>query len=241
MHPRASTRARVLATALWLFPAAALANGGVVGQVKLAGKPAALPASPVTKDASVCGKQKPSEALLAGPKGFLGNVVVSLRGLKPAAAPGPTTGAAVDQVGCRYEPHVQAVTVGTQLTLVNSDGVLHNVHGSIGSTQAFNLAMPIKGQRVPARLTRPGLVRLQCDAGHTWMSAYVYVFDHPYFAVTGADGRFEIKDVPPGHYTVEYWHEPVDGTGPGVTSTSEVTIKDGAPTQADAVFNLREP
>ena len=234
-------RARALAAALWLTPAAALANGGVVGQVKLAGKPPALAARPVTKDASVCGSQKPNEAVVAGAKGFLRNVVVSLRGLKPAVDTAPTTGAVVDQVGCRYEPHVQAVTVGTQLTLVNSDGVLHNVHGSIGPTQAFNLAMPIKGQHVPARLTRPGLVRLQCDAGHTWMSAYVYVFDHPYFAVTGADGRFEIKDVPPGHYTVEYWHESVDGTGPGVTSTAEVTIKDGAPTQADAVINLREP
>jgi plastocyanin len=229
-------RARSLAAAVWLFPTAALANGGVVGQVKLAGKPPALAARPVTKDATVCGSQKPSESVITGPAGLLRNVVVSLRGLKPAAAPAPTAGAAVDQVGCRYEPHVQAVTVGTQLTLVNSDRVLHNVHGSIGPVQAFNLAMPIKGQHLPTRLTRPGLVRLQCDAGHTWMSAYVYVFDHPYFAVTGADGHFEIKDVPPGHYTVEYWHESADGTGPGVTTTAEVTIKDGAPARADAVL-----
>ena len=170
-------------------------------------------------------------------------MVVSLRGLKPASRPRPDDQAPSSiRSAARYEPHVQAVTVGTQLTLVNSDGVLHNVHGSIGPTQAFNLADA--DQRAAcsrASLTRPGLVRLQCDAGHTWMSAYVYVFNHPYFAVTGADGRFEIKDVPAGHYTVEYWHEPVDGTGPGVTSTAEVTIKDGAPTQADAVINLREP
>ena len=105
-------------------------------------------------------------------------------------------------------PHVQAVTVGTPLALINSDAVLHNVHGSAGPVQVFNVAMPIRNQHLPTKLTRPGLVHLQCDAGHTWMSAWIAVFDHPYFAVTGGDGQYAIKDVPAGHYTVEYWHEP---------------------------------
>jgi plastocyanin len=189
----------------------------------------------------VCGATKPNEAVIVGPGGALRNVVVSLRLPTPASPPPPTAGAAIDQVGCAYKPHVQAVTVGTSLTVVNSDRVLHNVHGSIGPVQTFNVAMPIKDQRLPTKLTRPGLVRLQCDAGHSWMNAWLYVFEHPYFAVTGADGKFAIKDVPPGHYTVDLWHEPVDGKGAGATSSVEVDVKDGAPAKADAVIDLRGP
>lgn len=228
----------LMVLAVLLLPAAARANGSVTGQVKLNGTAPALPAYKVTKDLSVCGADKPNEAVVASKTGALANVVVSLRAAKPATLPPPTANAAVDQQGCQYRPHVQAVTVGTPLALVNSDAVLHNVHGSAGGVQVFNMAMPIKNQRVPTKLTRPGLVRLQCDAGHTWMGAWIYVFEHPWFAVTGADGTFEIKNVPPGHYTVEYWHEPTDGKGPGVTTTAEVDVPDGAPAKADAVLKL---
>lgn len=223
---------------LLLVPAAALANGSVSGVVKLAGPRPALPARKVTRDGAACGADKPNEAVIASPAGGLANVVVSLRLPAPAHPPAPTPNAAVDQRGCQYLPHVQAVTVGTSLALVNSDAILHNVHGSMGHVQAFNLAMPIRNQRIPTKLTRPGLVRLQCDAGHTWMVAWVSVFEHPYFAVTGADGTFTVKDVPAGHYTVDYWHEPVDGTGPGVTATAEVDVKDGSAARADAALKL---
>ena len=228
-----------LSLAFCLHPSAASAHGSVEGTVKLAGKPPALPAHAVMKDNAVCGANKPNEAVLVGPGGALRNVVVSLRLPRSASPPPPpTAGAAIDQVGCTYKPHVQAVTVGTSLTLVNSDRVLHNVHGSIGPVQTFNVAMPIKDQRLPTKLTRPGLVRLQCDAGHSWMNAWLYVFEHPYFAVSGADGKFELKDVPAGHYTVELWHEPADGKGAGVTSTVEVDVTDGAAAKVDAVLKL---
>jgi plastocyanin len=231
-------RALPFALTLVLAPAAAQANGSIAGLVKLGGPPPPLAALKVTKDAAVCGATKPNEAVVVSKSGGLANVVVSLRAAKPASAPPPTANAAVDQQGCAYRPHVQAVTVGTSLALVNSDAVLHNVHGHTGPVQTFNVAMPIRNQRVPTRLTRPGVVQLQCDAGHTWMSAWVYVFEHPYFAVTGGDGKFEIRDVPAGHYTIEYWHEPTDGRGAGVTQTAELDVKDGAPAQADAVLKL---
>jgi plastocyanin len=221
-----------------LVPAAALAQGSVTGLVTLGAPRPAPPAHRVTKDAAICGAQQPNEAVVVSGTGALANVVVSLRLPRPPAPPAPTPNATIDQRGCRYLPHVQAVTTGTPLALVNSDAVLHNVHGSVGPVQVFNVAMPIRNQRVPARLTRPGLVRLQCDAGHTWMSAWIEVFDHPYFAVTGADGRFAIKGVPAGHYTVEYWHEPADGKGPGVTATAEVDVGDGATAKADLVWKL---
>ena len=111
--------------------------------------------------------------------GTLANVVVSLRVPRPAAPPPPTPNAAIDERGCRYLPHVQAVTVGTPLALVNSDAVLHNVHGSAGPVQVFNVAMPIRNQRLPVKLTRPGVVRLRCDAGHTWMGAWVTASSTP--------------------------------------------------------------
>ncbi len=231
-------RAVLIPLALALAPAAAQANGSLAGVVKLSGPPPAVPALKVTKDTGVCGASKPNEAVVVSKAGGLANVVVSLRAPRPASAPPPTANAAIDQQACAYRPHVQAVTVGTSLTLVNSDAVLHNVHGHTGPVQAFNVAMPIRNQRVPTRLTRPGLVQIQCDAGHSWMSAWIYVFEHPYFAVTGGDGKFEIKDVPAGHYTVEYWHEPLDGRGAGLTKTAEVDVKDGAPAQADAVLKL---
>jgi plastocyanin len=206
--------------------------------VKLGG-PAPKPAPyKVSKDATVCGSDQPNEAVVVSATGTLANVVVSLRVPRPATPPPPTPNAAVDQRGCRYLPHVQAVTVGTPLALVNSDAVLHNVHGSAGPVQVFNVAMPIRNQRLPVKLARPGLVRLRCDAGHTWMGAWVTVFEHPYFAVTGADGQFAIRDVPSGHYTVEYWHEPADGKGPGVTATADVDVKDGTTAKADATLKL---
>ncbi len=231
-------KGRLSALAALLVPAAALAQGSVAGVVKLGGPAPPRAAYKVTKDAAVCGADQPNEAVVVSPAGALANVVVSLRVPRPAAPPPPTPNAAVDQRGCRYQPHVQAVTVGTPLALVNSDAVLHNVHGSAGPVQVFNVAMPIRNQRLPTKLTRPGLVHLRCDAGHTWMGAWVSVFEHPYFAVTGADGKFAIKDVPAGHYTVEYWHEPADGKGPGVTATAEVDVKDGATAKADATLKL---
>jgi plastocyanin len=223
-------------------PHPARAGGGSVvsGTIKIAGPAPKPTVIKVTKDASSCGAEYAGEAARVDASGGLANVVVTLRPLKPAAAvvrPAPAK-ATLDQVGCRYQPHVQAVGVGTEVTLINSDRVLHNVHGNVGPVTVFNVAMPIKGQRLPTKLTRPGLVRLQCDAGHTWMNAWIYVVEHPHYAVTDAAGHFEIPEVPPGDNTVELWHEPLDGKGAGTTQTSRLTVSDDKPARADVTFKL---
>jgi hypothetical protein len=87
------------------------------------------------------------------------------------------------------------------LDVVNKDPVLHNTHGYYGKRTAFNMALPNQGQRIPTELPRAGTARIDCDA-HGWMEGWIYVVDNPYYAITGADGKFSITDVPPGNYTL---------------------------------------
>ena len=223
---------------LFVCGASASATGNVTGVVRLEGpvpKPAPLP---VTKDATTCGRDVPNEAVTAGKRGELSNVVVFVRDVHFEGKPAPTPGAALDQKKCRYAPHVQAITVGTPLTVMNNDAILHNVHANESAVTVFNVAMPIKGQKVPIPMKKPGLMKLQCDAGHTWMNGWIYVFEHPYFAVTDGAGAFTIKDVPPGEHLLELWHEPVDGKGAGVRATAKVTITDGGTARVELPMKL---
>jgi len=221
----------------------AFANGTIEGTIRLAGAAPAVAARPILKDAGACGREAAAESVVVGKGGTLGNVVVFLKDAKPAAAPAPVAGASLDQRKCRYVPHVQALTVGTSLAVMNNDAILHNVHGNEAKTDApaltvFNLATPIKGQKVPVAMRKPGLVKLQCDAGHTWMNAWIYVFEHPYYAVTDDSGAFVIGDVPPGEHVVELWHEPANGEGAGTRVTAKVKVIDGKRARLDLALRL---
>jgi hypothetical protein len=231
-------RTAAFTISLSLFASTALATGSIQGTVKVA-KPCPLPPPhQVVKDGSVCGKDAPNESVVVDKKGGLQNVVVFLKDAKFAGKPAPIEHAALDQRQCRYFPHVQALTVGTPLSLMNNDAILHNVHANDTGMTVFNVAMPIKGQKLPIPMRKPGLMKLQCDAGHTWMNGWIYVFDHPFFAVTDEAGGFTIKDVPPGDYTVELWHEPADGQGSGVRTTAKVKVADGAPAKLELSMKL---
>jgi hypothetical protein len=102
-------------------------------------------------------------------------------------------------------PHVLAVTVGTTVDFPNSDRVYHNVF-SLSSTKRFDLGRYAAGRSRSVRFDRPGIVRVFCEI-HSHMSAFILVFNHRYFAVTGADGRYQIARVPPGRYTLVAWNE----------------------------------
>ena len=176
-----------------------------------------------TKDVEVCGQPRDEPLIRVGDGQVVESAVVYLvevaKGKEwPEAGKTPV----LDNIKCRFEPEVQVIPAGP-LDVLNTDPVLHNTHGYYGKRTAFNLALPNKDQRIPTELPRPGVVRVDCDA-HGWMEGWIYVVENPYYAVTGADGKFSITDVPPGDYklvAVQPFTGPVE---------TQVTVAGGQPT-----------
>jgi len=189
------------------------ARADIKGSVKLDGKP---PEMPEIKMAAVaeCAKQHKDpvfeETIVAGDKGELANVIVSLKPDDPSALGGevPKEAAVLDQKGCQYVPHVLAMMVGQKMVVKNDDPFQHNVHSQSSTNPPFNFGQPNKddGKEVESPKAAE-TYKVKCDV-HPWMGAWVAVFEHPFFAVTGEDGKFDIKGkVPEGEYTVVFWHE----------------------------------
>ncbi len=187
------------------IPCLAYAQGVIKGHVVFEGTPPASEKVEVKSDVSTCGNQKEVQKLMLGEGQGIANAVVTLVGGKGELKPKDGD---LDQVECEFVPHVQVVPLGSTLKITSSDRVLHNSHGFYedGST-AFNLAVPIVGMEVGFKTKQPGLIKLRCDAGHTWMSAYVMVTDTPYYAVTDAGGNFTLEGIPPDDYEMEVWQE----------------------------------
>jgi hypothetical protein len=113
----------------------------------------------------------------------------------------------LDQKGCHYQPHVQVVPLHATLQVKSSDPLLHNVHSFLNGTTVINFAMPPQpGLVLSKKLDKPGGQQLKCDV-HSFMRGGLFVAENPYYALTGPDGSFEIKDVPPGTYNIATWHE----------------------------------
>jgi plastocyanin len=164
-----------------------------------------------------------SEAVAVNDNGTLKNVFVYVKsGAK--AAPAPADPVVIDQQGCMYKPHVMGIQTGQALQILNSDGTLHNVHSMAEKSKQFNLGMPIKGMKLKKKFdTAEVMVKLKCDV-HPWMSAYIGVVDHPFFAVSGDNGSASINDLPAGDYTIAAWHETYG------EQAQDVTVGDGAVT-----------
>jgi len=165
------------------------------------------------------GSPQSQETFMVGKDGkSLGNVFVYVKdGLGNYVYDPPTDSPKIDQKECRYHPHVFGMRVGQPLEIVNSDPTLHNIHAMPKANQEFNNGQPIQGMKMTHVFTaKEVMVPFKCDV-HGWMNAYVGVLDHPYFAVTKEDGKFEIKDLPPGTYTIEAWHEKLGTTTQSVT------------------------
>jgi hypothetical protein len=167
----------------------------------------------------------------------LANVFVYVKdGLGNYAYDPPTGPATIDQKECRYHPHVFGMRVGQALEIVNSDPTLHNIHAMPKTNSEFNTGQPIQGMKTSHTFTaKEVMVPFKCDV-HGWMNAYVGVLDHPYFAVSDKDGKFDIKTLPPGTYTIEAWHEKLGAQtqsvtiGPKESKDITFTFKAGAAT-----------
>lgn len=165
----------------------------------------------------------------------LANVFVYVSdGLKGKDIPAPTENAEIDQHGCIYIPHVLGVVVGQNLEIINSDNTLHNVNCKPSRNAAFNRSMG-PGTKLEHKFTREELgIPFKCDV-HPWMSSFVNVMEHPFFAVSALDGTYEIKGLPPGEYTVSVWYES-NRYRPSAESV-KVTVAEGAPATADFTFS----
>lgn len=191
------------------------------GRVTLTELPPPPKVRAVGKDAFACGERQVDESVVLSRDGGLANVVVSLAnppGDGDRAPPAPV----LDQQDCRFVPHVVVARTGQKLQLLNGDTVLHNAHGTrappgagaqaagASATNAketvFNAAIPAEDKPRTVKLREPGLIEVGCDVGHDWMHAWIHVFDHGYFTVSDADGRFTME-LPPGRHMVRVWHE----------------------------------
>lgn len=185
-------------------------GGTISGHVRVKG---AVPGNPVIRmgmdpkcAALTAGKRPVQEVVVAGADGSLANVFVSLQGSFPPT-PVPAEPVTIDQRGCVYIPRVIGAQVGQVVQVRNSDEVYHNVHGSSGRGNSFNISQPKAGIVQEIRLSDPEIMlRVACDV-HRWMTAFVGVVTHPYFATTATGGAFTIVNVPPGTYAIQAWHE----------------------------------
>jgi plastocyanin len=210
--------------------------GNVAGRVAIDGPVPANPPLQLSGD-PVCErahKEGATAETYVSQNGGLGNVFVYVKdGLGQYYFDLPSQAVTLDQAGCIYKPHVFGVRVGQNIEFVNSDPTGHNVHALPNTNQEFNFGQPIQNQRDSRFFTAPEvMVRFKCDM-HNWMSAYAGVLDHPYFAVTGPDGKFDLKHLPPGAYTFEAWHEKLG------TQTQRVTLADKG--SADVTFTFKAP
>lgn len=185
---------------------------------------------PVFKNRAFCGPTVRDETQLIGAGGGLKNAAVLLRPIgKISVEPRPLV---LDNQRCAFVPHVQIATVGSELLLKNSDPILHTVHARAGSETLFNVGLP-RWRQVVKRLDRAGVIRINCDVLHTWMSAAIVVADTPYFALTDEHGNFAIESVPPGSYEVEVWHERLG------RKSARVSVAGDAPISLDVIYALQ--
>ena len=209
----------------------------VTGKVRFEGTPPGNPVLKMTSDPT-CSNANAGEVRGESymvDNGALQNVFVYIRdGLgNKYLFDTPTEPVKLDQKGCRYVPHVVGLRVAQPLEIGSSDSTMHNVHGMPETNREFNFSYPVAGMKQTVTFTAPEvMVPFKCDV-HAWMNAYVGVVNHPYFAVTGSNGAFELKTIPPGTYTIEAWHEKLGRQEQSVTlgekDSKEITFTFKAP------------
>jgi plastocyanin len=206
------------------WPGVAVAASTITGTVTFDGKTPALKPLDMTAE-PVChkkhgGKPAPNEALVLGTGNTMGNIMVWVSKGLPAGKtwPAPNTPVVLDQDGCAYKPHVTGIMVGQTYRILNNDGILHNIHTLPKINPAFNRGQPATVKEMTTTFPKPeAIFQVKCDV-HPWMSAYIAVYTHPFYSVTGTDGKFTISGLDPGTYEVSAWHEKLG------TQTASITV-----------------
>ncbi|HYG62893.1 MAG TPA: carboxypeptidase regulatory-like domain-containing protein [Thermoanaerobaculia bacterium] len=207
--------------------------GGVKGVIRYTG-PDTDTRLPLEADPVCSGLHKDGpvdSGAVVAKDGQLANAFVYVKsGLEGKSFPVPAEAKLLDQQGCIYTPRVLGVQVGQTLKIKNSDPTLHNVSALPKVNGEFNESQPIPGMEFDKKFDKPEvMVHFKCNV-HPWMTAFVGVLPHPYFAVTGENGAFDLAKLPPGTYTLEAWHESLG------TQTQQVTV---APNQtAEVTFEF---
>ncbi|MBM4256498.1 MAG: hypothetical protein FJ147_11470 [Deltaproteobacteria bacterium] len=183
-----------------------------------------------------CASQHPQGNPLAGDvlvkDGRVENALVYIKdGLGNRVFATPSEAVSVDQKGCIFLPRVAGVQVDQPLKFLNSDALAHNVHGSPQTAKAWNISLSVKGMSRSVKIDKPeAVIEVKCDI-HPWMRVYVGAFSHPYFAASSSDGSFTLRNLPPGEYTLEAWHERFGTRSQKVSlsakETKEVEVKFG--------------
>jgi plastocyanin len=206
----------------------AIAQGGgtLEVEVKYSGAPM-VEKLKVNKDVEKCGTEALIEKVVVGGNKGLAYAVASVAGAK-----GATTAkkASIDQKGCKFVPHVVAMTPG-EIEIKNSDDILHNIHTYSTANSSINKAQPKFKKTMVEKFEKPEIIKLTCDV-HSWMLGWVAVMPHPYFGVTDTNGVTKIENVPAGKHTVEVWHETLG------KQTKEVEVKAGQ--AAKVAFEMKK-
>jgi plastocyanin len=212
-----------------VYPAKA---GSISGRAVFEGTPPPAAELKITDSKCPSAGEPRRDASVVVDDGGLANVFVYVKdGLGDYAFDVPSEGVKLDQDGCIFRPRVVGLRVGQPLNVLNSDPAPHNVHAAAKVNQQLNTAQPFKGMVYTHSFsTREIMVPFKCDI-HPWMVAYVGVVEHPYFAVTGRGGKFELRDLPAGTYTIAAWHE--------TFGTESATVKVGENTSQDLSFTFK--
>ena len=220
----------LLLLVLGLYATAQIHAGDITGTIAFKGaSPAEKEITPI-KDDPNCAPLYPNSLpktkfYAVGANGELADVIVSLKGVAGKSTGASAAPATLDQKGALYVPQILAIQTGQKLIVKNSDPLVHNVHTEPAANPESNQVQMAGGADLTYTFDKPEMfLKFQCDV-HPWMFAWVTVFDHPYFAVSGADGKFTIKNVPAGKYTLEATHRKLG------TQTAEIEVKDSGAAQ----------
>jgi plastocyanin len=190
--------------------------GEIQGRVVVTGDVPAPKNFPITIDQYVCGTAQVAGDLIVSGAREIRNVVVWLENPPPGAPSAPSRPVTpMDQKECVFVPRVVIVPATGTVEFLNSDRLLHNLHSVSRDNAPFNRTQP-KDRKIPITFARPEIVRIDCDL-HSWMRGWVVVAPHPFYALSDAQGRFKLDNVPPGQYTVRVWHERLGETSRPVT------------------------